>query len=70
MQTIPISTLQKTLFQLAKGSSITAITRGGSFAGVLISAGDLPEPMARRLHSAIRHNPAHTISRLTKTVTG
>jgi len=65
MQTIPISTLQRTLFQRAKATSITAITRGGRFVGVLISAGDLPEPVARQLQAGIRHNTKHTISRLT-----
>ena len=71
MSTIPIKTitaLRDTLYSVADVPGITAYTRNGRFAGVLISAGPLPADQSRRLLERVRHNPEHTLSLLTQKV--
>ena len=69
MSTIPIKTitaLRDTLYSVADVPGITAYTRNGRFAGVLISAGPLPADQSRRLLERVRHNPEHTLRQLTQ----
>lgn len=68
MATIPIKSitgLRDDIYNEMDTPGVTAITRSGRFAGVLISAGPLTDGQSRRLLDAVRHNPQHTIELLT-----
>jgi len=68
--TKPITRFRDGIYSETKSPGVTAITRGGKFVGVMISAGDLSKPVADRLEQSIRHNPLHTISVLTRKAIG
>jgi hypothetical protein len=63
-----ITQFRNNIFFESEKRGITAVTRGGEFVGVFISAGDIPKPIKHQIHHAIRHNPEHSIGILTRRV--
>jgi hypothetical protein len=66
VETKTITKVRDNIYSETEKSGITAITRGGKFVGVMISAGELTGSMASQLHKTVRHNPEHGVEVLTK----
>ena len=66
IQIKPITVVRDDIYSEVVAPGLTAITRHGRFAGVLISAGHLPGDQSGRWLAAVRHNPEHTIGQLTR----
>lgn len=65
-----ITHLRNNIFTESENRGITAVTRGGEFVGVFITAGDIPKPVKEQIHHSMRHNPEHSIQVLTRRVIG
>ena len=66
----PITRVRDSIYSEVDAAGVTAITRSGRFVGLLISTGPLPAGQSKRLLDGVRHNPEHTLGRLTQKALG
>lgn len=59
-----VTGLRDHIYDTVDTPGITAITRSGTFTGVLISPGALDPKLAERFHQVVSHNPKHGVQLL------